>query len=455
MNQTIFRENTMKQRSTTDRRSAGTAGDRADAVTTSDTSHAYRSFMPDQFIKLLGKTSISDIKLGDNVETHMTILFSDIRDFTSLSESMTPQETFKFINSYFQEMEPALFESHGFVDKYMGDAIMALFPASADDALCAALNMLRRLRKFNAARRRSGAPAISIGIGLNTGFAIVGVMGGQHQIETTVISDAVNLASRLESLTKTYGVPLLISEHVLYSLEKPELHDIRFVDRVRVKGKEQPQSVYEVFDADAPALLLAKRLTKPIFEEALACYHFGDVAKALRLLRRCLAACPEDRLAQVYVERCKRFAKGEIHEGTGEIGMPLAWGEQYRINDTVIDRQHRALFAQVNKFVRDISRVRTGKPVEQIVTFLRKYVTEHFETEELIMRANKYPLLELQQQQHARFTRDFSFLEAELREKLATQRAFMLFKVQLLLVDWIANHTMKLDRHFGKYLKRS
>jgi len=419
-----------------------------------DTGHAYRRFLPYQFMKLLGKASISNIRLGDNVEKNMTILFSDIRDFTSLSESMTPRENFAFINSYLKEMEPALFKSHGFVDKYIGDAIMAIFPTSADDALRAALDMLTRLRQFNVARRRAGASSIRIGIGLNTGLAMAGAVGGPHRIETTVISDAVNLASRLESLTKTYGVPLLISEHVLYNLEKPAAYDISFVDRVRVKGKEQPQSVYEVFDADPSRLRRAKLSTKHIFEEALAHYHCREITKARTLLRRCLASCPEDRIAQVYADRCSRFAKTGVHEGTGEIGMSITWGEQYRTNHTLIDEQHRTLFAQVNKFVRGIRLVKTGAQAEQLSTFLRKYVDEHFETEERVMREKRYPLLELQRQQHARFTRDFLYLDAELRKKLVTQKTFMLFKIQLLVVDWIANHTMKLDKHFGKFVGR-
>ena len=207
----------MKQRSVTRPGSTRATSRRNGAVARSDAGRAYRRFLPYQFMKLLGKASISDIKLGDNVEKNMTILFSDIRDFTSLSESMTPRENFRFINSYLKEMEPALFQSHGFIDKYIGDAIMAIFPTSADDALRAALAMLKRLRGFNATRRRSGAPAIRIGIGLNTGLAMAGAVGGLHRMETTVISDAVNLASRIESLTKTYGVPLLISEHVLYT----------------------------------------------------------------------------------------------------------------------------------------------------------------------------------------------------------------------------------------------
>lgn len=428
---------------------------RPSAVRRDDAGRAYRRFLPYQFMKLLGKASIADIRLGDNVERNMTILFSDIRGFTSLSESMTPRENFSFINSYLKEMEPVLFQSHGFIDKYIGDAIMAIFPTGADDALCAALAMLRRLRGFNADRRRNGAPAIGIGIGLNTGLAMVGAVGGSHRMETTVISDAVNLASRIESLTKLYDVPLLISEHALYSLKNPAAHDIRFVDRVRVKGKEQPQSVYEVFDADPSGLRIAKRRTKHIFEEALAHYHFRDVAKARTLLRRCLASCPGDQIARVYADRCARFIKGGVHEGTGEIGMPIAWGPEFRINQALIDEQHRTLFAQVNKFVRNIRRVKTGAQADQLSEFLRKYVAEHFETEERIMREKRYPLLELQQQQHERFTRDFSILDAEIREKLATQRTFMLFKIQLLVVDWIAHHTMKLDKHFGRFVGRA
>lgn len=285
------------------------AGRRKGRHAPDEAGRSYRRFLPYQFMELLGKTSISSIRLGNNVEKNMTILFSDIRDFTSLSEAMTPRENFAFINSYLKVMEPVLFQSHGFVDKYIGDAIMAIFPTSADDALRAALAMLGQLRRFNAARRRAGGQAIGIGIGLNTGLAMAGAVGGAHRVETTVISDAVNLASRLESLTKTYGVPLLISEHVLYNLKRAAAYDIRFVDRVRVKGREQPQSVYEVFSADPPSLRRAKRETKHVFEEALAHYHSREMAKARTLLRRCLASCPADAVAQVYAARCARFAR--------------------------------------------------------------------------------------------------------------------------------------------------
>lgn len=431
---------------------AGASGSKSSASALVRSGGADRRFLPYQFMKLLGKASVSQIRLGDSIELNMTILFSDIRGFTSLSESMTPQEAFRFINAYLKEMEPALFQSNGFIDKYIGDGILGIFPDSADDALRASLSMLQRLKAFNLVRRRSGAAPVAIGIGLNTGLAMAGAVGGSHRIETTVIGDAVNLASRLQSLTKTYGVPLLISEHVLYSIEELASHDIRFVDRVRVKGKEQPQSVYEVFDADAPKLRVQKRRHKSVFEEALANYHCRDIAKARSLLRRYLAACPDDTVARVYAERCARFTKTGIHEGTGEIGMPIIWGENYRIHHAEIDKQHRDLFARVNRFVSELREVKKAVQLEPLTMFLKQYAIEHFETEERIMRENGYPLLSLQQQQHARFRKDFAFLEAELRDKFATQRTFMLFKIQLLVVDWLANHTMKLDRHFGKYL---
>jgi len=442
----------MSQRAPRQPRSSRASRARAGAARRDPTGLASCRFLPLQFLGLLGKGSVADIRLGESVEQNMTILFADIRDFTTLSESLRAGETFRFINAYLKAMEPALVGSHGIIDKYIGDAIMALFPTGADDAVRGAVGMLERLRGFNAARRRSGVPAIRIGMGLNTGLAMAGAVGGAHRMQATVISDAVNLASRLETLTKVYGVPLLISEHVYNSLEDPSAHDIRFVDRVRIRGKEQPQSVYEVFDADSPALRAAKHRTACAFEEALAHYHFREVPQALRLLRRCLAQCPQDRVAKVYADRCTRFLESGVHEGTGEIEMAIVWGPEYRIGQAVIDAQHRELFAAVNEFARVVRGAKTGAQALRISAFLRRYVEEHFETEERVMREAGYPLLDVQQQQHARFARDFSKLEVELHETLTARRTFLLFRVQLLVVDWLAHHTMKADRHFGRFL---
>jgi len=177
------------------------------------------------------------VQLGDQVQQEMSILFYDIRDFTTLSETMTPEQNFKFINSYLSRLEPVILENHGFIDKYIGDAIMALFSGNADDAVNAGVGMLQSIVKYNQHRANSGYPPVKIGIGINTGSLMLGTIGGHSRMDSTVISDAVNLASRLENLTKTYGVSLLISYHTFASLSDPMQYKMRLIGRVKVKGK--------------------------------------------------------------------------------------------------------------------------------------------------------------------------------------------------------------------------
>ncbi|MCB9756495.1 MAG: AAA family ATPase [Myxococcales bacterium] len=207
---------------------------------------SFSRFVPHAFLQQLERESIVDVGLGDQVQREMTVLFSDIRDFTTLSEELTAQQTFDFINEYVAVMEPVIAASGGFIDKYIGDAIMALFPGRAEDAITAGLAMLRALEEFNAARRRAGAKPVRIGIGINTGTLILGTVGSRNRMEGTVISDAVNVASRIEGLTKQYEVALLISESTRAALARPEDFQLRRVDRVRVKGRGEPVTIYEV-----------------------------------------------------------------------------------------------------------------------------------------------------------------------------------------------------------------
>jgi len=202
-------------------------------------------FVPHAFLSIIGKPSIVEVELGDNKREKMSILFSDIRSFTTLSEAMTPDENFAFINAYLERMGPVIRDHNGFIDKYIGDAIMALF-ANADDAVRAGLAMLGALDGFNEARRAAGLGPIAFGVGINTGLLMLGTIGEKDRMDGTVISDAVNLAARVESLTKDYGTPLLISEFTLHELADPKAYDIRPVDVVVVKGKTRPVAIYAV-----------------------------------------------------------------------------------------------------------------------------------------------------------------------------------------------------------------
>ncbi len=266
---------------------------------------ALSRFVPRQFLQLLEKDSIIDIQLGDEVEQEMSVLFSDIRDFTTLSETMTPEDNFKFINAYLSQMEPAIIEHQGFIDKYMGDGIMALFSGSADDALRAGISMLKRLAKYNKNRVNSGYLPLKIGIGINTGSLMLGTVGGRHRMDTTVISDHVNLASRLENLTKEYGVSLFITHYTLARLQNPTEYNLRFIEQVKVKGKSKAVAVFEVFDGDEPHLKQSKLATKTMFEQGLFLYYQRQMQQAAQHFEVVLEMNPRDTVAQLYLRRCQ------------------------------------------------------------------------------------------------------------------------------------------------------
>jgi PAS domain S-box-containing protein len=266
---------------------------------------AYERFVPNQFLQFLDKSSIIDVQLGDQVQLEMSVLFSDIRDFTTLSESMTPQDNFRFINSYLSRMEPVINENNGFIDKYIGDAIMALFSGEADNAVKAGIAMLQGLVEYNQQRANFGCAPIQIGIGINTGSLMLGTVGGPNRMDGTVISDAVNLASRVESLTKNYGVALLITQPTYSRLKNPSQYAIRTLDTVKVKGKSEAVTVYEVFDADPLEIKEGKLATLELFAQARAIYSEGKLFEAARLFSECWRQNEGDSVAKIYWERCQ------------------------------------------------------------------------------------------------------------------------------------------------------
>ncbi|NES70121.1 MAG: PAS domain-containing protein [Okeania sp. SIO2D1] len=265
---------------------------------------AFSQFVPRQFLQSLARKNITEVKLGESVKKQMSVLFSDIRAFTSFSEQMTPEDNFKFINAYLRRMEPAIVENGGFIDKYIGDAIMALFDGSADSAINAGVMMLKTLAGYNLIREKSGRQPIEIGIGINTGNIILGTVGGSYRLDTTVIGDAVNLSARLEQLTKVYHTPLLISHQTFAKLEEPMGYALRLIAQVQVRGKSHRVGVFEIFEADSLEQKEVKIATKPLFEQAVIRYHQGTIKKAKILFQKCLKQNPRDRVAQVYLQRC-------------------------------------------------------------------------------------------------------------------------------------------------------
>ncbi|MBD1882232.1 response regulator [Coleofasciculus sp. FACHB-T130] len=280
---------------------------------------AYGRFVPRQFISLLGEESIVNVKLGDQVQKDMTILFSDIRNFTSLSEAMSPKENFNFINSYLSRVSPVIRNNNGFIDKYIGDAVMALFPESAEDALRAAIEMQKQVSQYNMERRRSNLPPIAIGIGIHSGSLMLGTIGDEQRMEGTVISDAVNLASRLEDLTKAYGASIIISEKTLLGLEDPTRYNYRFLDKVHIKGRKDLSPIFEVFDGVILETLELKSKTRSSFELGIHLYYSKKYASAEEIFKNVLEQNNQDKAASLYVKRCQRLQKQGTDERWDEI----------------------------------------------------------------------------------------------------------------------------------------
>lgn len=258
------------------------------------------------------------LKLGGD-KKDLSVLFSDIRGFTSISEKLTPEALVQLLNEYLTAMTNVVFHYDGLLDKYMGDAIMAVFGAPLDQpdhpvrACRTALGMMAELKILQEKWRGEGRPVINIGVGVNTGDMVVGNMGSEMRFDYTVMGDAVNLGSRLEGINKEYGTNIVISEYTYETVK--DVFVCRELDSVRVKGKNQPVRIYE---------LLGEKDDKDdaekwgngvgLFEEGLATYKQGRWDEAIELFRKVLEIRPSDPPSQLYIERC-RMLKERPPEG--------------------------------------------------------------------------------------------------------------------------------------------
>jgi adenylate cyclase len=248
------------------------------------------------------------LKLGGD-KKNLSVMFSDIRGFTTISEKLTPEELVALLNEYLTAMTNKVFQYDGLLDKYIGDAIMAVFGAPLDQAdhahraCLTALGMMKELRALQKKWEQEGRPVINIGIGVNSGDMVVGNMGSEMRFDYTVMGDMVNLASRLEGTNKEYGTNIIVSEFT-YNMVKDAMC-CRELDGVRVKGKLKPVKIYELLcekkdEADCRSLLDA-------FAGALALYRKGNWDEAIAAFQKVLDIKPDDFVSAMYVERCRNL----------------------------------------------------------------------------------------------------------------------------------------------------
>ncbi len=263
---------------------------------------SYERFVPKEFLTLLQKKSIIDVEIGDNSSLEMSVLFSDMRNFTMISEKLTPQQNFKFLNSYLDKMTPAINQNEGFIDKYIGDAVMALFPKHPDDAVKAAIEMNIALKSLN---KNDASDPIKMGVGIHKGNLVLGTIGRATRMETTVISDTVNSSARLESLNKVYGTNILISGEIKQSLTSSLKSQCRLIDRTKVKGKSKMLEVYEVLSADITNNYKNKLETKNTLEKVVKDFFSKKTESAAEELKKISKHKKSDSVIQYWTDKLK------------------------------------------------------------------------------------------------------------------------------------------------------
>lgn len=269
----------------------------------------FQKFVPKQFLNRIAKEGLEFIKPGNAEKGEITVLFSDIRSFTSISEKMSPDEVFNMLNEYLSRVEPPIRKNHGFVDKYMGDGIMALFEkaeneSSAYNTLLAALEMQESLKKYNEERISAHLFPLEMGIGIHTGQVIIGTLGGNERMDSTAIGDAVNLCSRIEGMTKMYGAKILVSGHSISLLHNKSEFLFRFVDFVVAKGKTEPVGIWEVLGKINDEGLQKEKEWMDIYNDGINLYREKKYPEAKLKFQECLVHHPDDKVSAIYVERC-------------------------------------------------------------------------------------------------------------------------------------------------------
>ncbi|MEG3905894.1 response regulator [Microcoleus sp. B4-C5] len=314
-------------------------------------SEKFQLFVPEQLLGRIAPQGIESIQLGNATEEELTVLFCDIRGFTAIAESQQARETFEWLNAFFTKMNECITSHGGFIDKYLGDAIMAVFDkpnSHAMNAIEAAVAMQETLQEFNASRHKYNLEfPVNIGTGINTGIGMIGTLGSDRRMDSTVIGDVVNTASRLENLTKIYGCQIIVSENAIVhareflngissnshskeslllkcDLEVETQESIiytsgataadshlpsnnyyyRWIDRVTPRGKQQAIEIYEIWSASSPDSEV-KLLTQVLFDKGIQGWQSERFVAALGYFQQLIEQNPADTVVTFYINRCQ------------------------------------------------------------------------------------------------------------------------------------------------------
>ncbi len=265
-----------------------------------ETEKFYYKFVPEKFRELLGKENFTDLALGDAKSCELTVLFCDIRGFSINSEMMTAKENFAFANVIYGKMGPIVRNNNGFVDKYIGDAVMGLFE-KPDDAVRCGIELYKTIVLDPRTAEELKVSDINIGIGIHTGMAMVGIVGEEERLSGTVISETVNMSSRLESLTKQYKTAMLVSKDTIDRMADPDSLDLRYLGIVQVAGVNEVTALYEVLDCLPDTIRPQRSANNKELREAIRLFSLGRRDEAVAALKQLSNSGRNDYVTDLYM----------------------------------------------------------------------------------------------------------------------------------------------------------
>jgi len=405
------------------------------------TTESFNQFVPKEYLTLLKKKQMWEIKLGDHVSRDMTVLFADIRSFTSMAEKVSAKEIFEFLNQFYSQMNLIIEKHNGIIDKYIGDALLAIFPNSVDDAINCAVEMQLYIRE-RVFRINNNDKKIEIGIGIHYGEVLLGVLGSEKRMQTTVISDVVNTASRLESLSKSYGAPIIISAEVIQNVVNLDKYHIRFLDNAFIRGKEEQTFICEVYNIDYPEQIELKDKTKHQFDNGVIIYQSGEYQKAWEIFLQILTINPRDKAAMFFLNRTATFLVEGI-KITPEAKVDyVVWEDAWNTDIDVVDYQHKVLFSVINDLERAIQFNIEREALKRIISNLKIYTYTHFTMEEELMLMASYPDFSDHKLEHKKFIDKIESVEEELK----TGTSNVGKKTLEFLFFWLKSHILKSDK---------
>jgi class 3 adenylate cyclase len=271
-----------------------------------------RKFVPSEFIGSLGRKNITEVTLGDLVEKEVTVVFADIRDFTTISEEMNPEDNFLFVNAFNRRMGPIIRRNNGFILQYLGDGFMALFPQGSQDALTACVEMQNAIIEYNGVRRKKNRSPLYVGMGMQNGKLIMGITGDVERLDAAIISDTVNTAARIEALSKHYGTSILLTQECKDNMTDSSAYNFRYLGPVQVKGKQKYIYLYECIDGDEELLRTHKLNTLPTFDHGMDLYFNKEFAMAAVTFQQIFKMNERDLTAKLFLNKSAHLITKEI-----------------------------------------------------------------------------------------------------------------------------------------------